>query len=156
VTLPGSDVRSYVPPAEVRGILAAPPCTEFSISGARWWASKPPGLLEEALSVFDACLGIIKTTKATWWALENPVGRLKRLRPELGEPALVFDPCDFGDSWTKRTQIWGTFRLPTPLCLKVRTEAKNRIHWMPPGPERAKKRSMTPPGFARAFFEANP
>jgi hypothetical protein len=27
---------------------------------------------------------------------------------------------------------------------------------LPPGPDRAALRSITPPGFARAFFDANP
>ena len=31
-----------------------------------------------------------------------------------------------------------------------------RVHRMPPGPERQKLRSITPPGFAQAFFKANP
>ena len=31
VTLPDNDVRDYCPPDNVRGILAAPPCTEFSV-----------------------------------------------------------------------------------------------------------------------------
>ena len=30
ITLPGHDVRLYAPPGNVYGILAAPPCTEFS------------------------------------------------------------------------------------------------------------------------------
>ncbi len=31
VTLPEHDVRTYIPPDNVYGILAAPPCTMFSI-----------------------------------------------------------------------------------------------------------------------------
>jgi hypothetical protein len=30
ITLPDNDVRNYTPPRNVYGILAAPPCTEFS------------------------------------------------------------------------------------------------------------------------------
>lgn len=30
ITLPKFDVRDYSPPANVYGILAAPPCTEFT------------------------------------------------------------------------------------------------------------------------------
>ena len=37
VTLPEHDVRLYQPPDNVYGILAAPPCTHFAVSGARWW-----------------------------------------------------------------------------------------------------------------------
>ena len=35
VTLPDDDVRLYAPPKDVWGILAAPPCTEFSRAQAR-------------------------------------------------------------------------------------------------------------------------
>lgn len=31
ITLPEYDVRDYEPPENVYGILAAPPCTEFSV-----------------------------------------------------------------------------------------------------------------------------
>ena len=30
ITLPEQDVRDYIPPEDVYGVLAAPPCTEFS------------------------------------------------------------------------------------------------------------------------------
>ena len=115
VTLPDIDVRKFarIYTGGAYGILAAPPCTEFAVSGARWWRDKPPELLSEALEVFDACLGLIQRLNPTFWALENPVGRLKRLRFEqLGEPQLTFHPCDYGDPWTKKTLLWGDFAPP--------------------------------------------
>jgi hypothetical protein len=33
VTLPEQDVRTYQPPSDVHGVLAAPPCTMFSFPG---------------------------------------------------------------------------------------------------------------------------
>ena len=156
VTLP-LDVRDYKQAAgdTVHGILAAPPCTEFAVSGARWWKDKPAYLLAEALEIVDACLDIIGSCRPKWWALENPIGRLRRLRPDrLGDPALIFNPCDYGDPWTKKTLLWGKYTQPerTPVL----PSEGSKIHRYPPGPERAKLRSITPPGFARAFFEANP
>lgn len=54
VTLPEYDVRSYEPPDHVYGILAAPPCTEFSIAkGGR------PRDLDSAMQVVEACIKII-------------------------------------------------------------------------------------------------
>jgi hypothetical protein len=153
VTLPEMDVREYEPPSQVHGVLAAPPCTEFAVSGARWWASKDKKLLRDALSVVSACFSIIEQVHPRWWALENPVGRLRRLL-SLGEPRLTFNPCDYGDPWTKVTQVWGVFELPVPR--PVTPTEGSKIHLMPPSPERARLRSLTPPGFARAFFEANP
>lgn len=150
VTLPDSDVREYRVPQGVWGVLAAPPCTEFALSGARWWRDKPGRLLDDALDVVVACLRIIDQAEPMWWALENPVGRLRKF---IGPPVYAFDPCDFGDPWTKRTQLWGHFEEPV----------KNPVpsvgsfgHRLAPGPGRAALRAQTPIGFAEAFFEANP
>lgn len=154
VTLPDHDVMAYDPPAKVHGVLMAPPCTEFASSGARWWAGKPPHLLTDAVAIVRRCLEIAKLTNPEWWALENPIGRLPRMVPELGKPVFAFDPCDFGDPWTKRTMLWGRFN--PPVKSPVQPMIKSPIHYMPPGPDRQRLRSITPAGFARAFFEANP
>jgi hypothetical protein len=150
VTLPDGDVRlTHWLPERVHGVLAAPPCTVFANSGARWPRTREQMI--EALSVVDACLRAVVIYEPAWWALENPVGKLKRW---LGPPALYFDPCDYGDPYRKKTALWGRFAKPA-LNPVVPVE-KSPIHWMPPGPERAAKRSVTPAGFAQAFFEANP
>lgn len=155
VTLPEQDVRDYQPPRFVRGVLAAPPCTEFAVSGARWWAGKSPKLLEEALAVVYACQRIINDSGCAWWALENPVGRLRKW---AGPPAWTFQPWEYGDNQFKRTLIWGTARRPMPSVTvePPRTKDNQRVWRAAPSPERAAFRSITPPGFARAFFEANP
>lgn len=145
-------------------ILAAPPCTHFSSSGARYWAEKDAdGRTLGALQVVDDCLEIINLLKPKYWALENPVGRLKRLRyQELGgEPRLVFNPCDYGlqsdgtkiDQYTKKTLVWGKFNIP--IKSPVDPIEGSKMHNLPPTKDRWRIRSMTPQGFARAFFEAN-
>lgn len=142
-------------------ILAAPPCTHFSSSGARWWAEKDAdGRTTEALQVVDDCLEIINLLKPKYWALENPIGRLKKLR-NLGEPTLVFNPCDYGlqpdgtkiDQYTKKTLVWGKFNLPVKN--PVDPIEGSKMHNLPATKDRWRIRSMTPQGFARAFFEAN-
>lgn len=90
-------------------------------------------------------------TRPVWWALENPVGRL---RTYLGDPTLIFNPCDFGDPYTKKTLLWGNFTLPK--YNRVAPTEGSKMHRLGPSPERARLRSMTPQGFANAFFEANP
>ncbi len=135
----------------VHGVLAAPPCTEFSSSGARWWFDKGPEALTNALSVVDACLRIITFSNPVWWVLENPVGRL---RTYLGPAKFIFDPYDFGDPYTKKTLLWGKFN--NPKKSPVYPSEGSKLHKLPPSKDRAKIRSMTPPGFAKAFFEANP
>ena len=148
----GSDVRLYKPkPNEsIYGILAAPVCTNLAGSGARWWESRGIEALLQALALVDACLRIVLISHPVFWALENPVGRLVNY---LGKPKMYFNPCDYGDPYTKKTCLWGKFNIPKQL--PVTLVDKSPIHYMSPGPDRTKLRSITPPGFARAFYEAN-
>ena len=146
----GVDVRLFNPQGPVHGILAAPPCTIFAGSGARWWKEKGEAPLLEGLSMVDACLRIIYKTKPKFWALENPVGRLIHY---LGEPTLRFEPWHYGDPYTKYTLLWGQFNEPIPNYVNP-TEG-SKMHKMGPSPDRAAKRSETSSAFAQAFFEAN-
>lgn len=153
VTLPEHDVRTYGPPPSVYGILAAPPCTNFASSGARWWLQKDGNvaLLQiQGLDIVIACLKIIEECNPVFWALENPVGRLHRF---LGKPRMYFDPCDYGDPYTKRTCLWGKFNIPKKN--PIEPKGKNPIWHATPSPDRGNFRSITPSGFAQAFFEAN-
>ena len=148
----GEDVRLFEAlPYPVRGVLAAPPCTEFASSGARWWEEKGEQVLLETLSIVDACLRIVLVHRPQWWVLENPIGRLKRW---LGEPVMAFDPADYGDPYTKRTLLWGRFNCP--VMRPVEAVEGSKMWKLPPSNDRAELRSVTPAGFARAFFEANP
>jgi site-specific DNA-cytosine methylase len=151
ITLPGTDVRLYEPPEKVHGILAGPPCTHFASSGARWWHEKGTQAILDGLCVVDACVRIAWRCRPQWWVLENPVGRLRRW---LGSPVCYFDPCDYGDPYTKKTALWGTFTMP-PRTPVVATEG-SKMHTMSKCPERAQIRSITPLGFAQAFFRVNP
>lgn len=145
----GQDVRLYeLPNQPVHGVLAAPPCTVFANSGARWPRSDDD--MREGLSVVDACCRIILATNPEWWVLENPTGKLNRY---LGPPAMTFQPSDYGDPYTKRTCLWGSFREPERSPVEATMGSK--MHRLGPSPERAALRSVTPEGFAKAFYEAN-
>jgi len=147
----GQDVRLLQRTrAGVWGILAAPDCTDLAGSGARWWPAKGEAALLAALSLVDACIRIAWVQQPRFWALENPVGRLRRY---LGPPRMIFHPADYGDPYTKRTLLWGQFT-PPPMMRVAATEG-SKTHRYPPGPGRKARRSLTPGGFARAFFEAN-
>lgn len=151
----------------IHGILAAPECTAFTNSGAQYWKAKDAdGRTAEGLRLVDACLDIIDYCHPTWWALENPVGRLPSLRPvRLGPPQFYFDPCDYGDPYTKRTCLWGVFVPPLPLFIggdwsvepEIVCSQGSWLQRLPGQGSRTKElRSTTPEGFARAFFLANP
>lgn len=150
ITLPTQDVRLYIPPKDIYGILAAPPCDHFAGSGARWWAEKGDSKLIEGLSVVDACLRIIYVSNPIFWVIENPVGRLKHY---IGNPIMYFNPNDFGDPYTKKTCLWGKFNIPIKNW--VEPVEGSKLHRLPPSENRKMLRSITPEGFAKAFFEAN-
>lgn len=167
VTLPDNDVRLYQPPDNVYGILAAPPCTHFSIAKT----NGRPRDLKEGMEIVYACLGIIwesqyrikkpysRSSPLKFWALENPNGLLKWF---LGKPAFVFQPYQFGDNYTKKTCLWGMFETPKDSIIYDKPPANTTVKELfnPAKMNRdfkkiAELRSITPPGFAKAFFEAN-
>ncbi len=152
VTLPEQDVLTYRFDGQPHGILAAPPCTHFSFARTR---AKTPRDFRVAMTIVAACLKIVWDCQPQWWVLENPVGYLRRF---LGKPAFTFKPCEFGDPWAKRTDLWGYFKLPRKLKQPVLVpKGQHRASaWHDLGGNRAERRAITPPGFARAFFEANP
>lgn len=133
-----------------RVILAAPPCTEFASSGARWWAQKGEQALRDALAVVDACLRAVAIYRPRVWALENPSGRLSRY---LGPPTGTFQPADYGDPYTKLTLLWGDFTMPQKN--PVEATLGSMMHRVPPSQERQNIRSKTPGGFSEAFYMAN-
>lgn len=157
----GRDVRLLRPlGVPIRGILMAPPCTHLARSGAPHWARKGEGALLEGLAIVDACLRAVIVHRPDWWVLENPVGRLMDY---LGPPVWKFDPHQFGDPWTKRTWLWGNFIPPAPLfsaqaCKSVRPIIRpgGRDLTTALGGKAGIRRSITPSGFAQAFFESNP
>lgn len=161
----GKDVRLLEFPGKVHGILAAPPCTEFSRAGARWRATKPAHLLLDALALVDACLRYVAICQPEWWALENPIGRLNRW---LGEPSFRYDPWEYAgwaddpssEAHTKNTLLWGKFNVPVRKPIEPVGYRKGQPNewYSKVGGKSAKTkayRSKTPQGFSRAFFDVN-
>jgi hypothetical protein len=144
----GRDVRLLQAKlGRVHGILAAPPCTAWSYARNRYPASEAEQLA--SLSVVDACLRVIAVQRPRWWALENPRNKLRRY---LGPARLEFYQWEYGDAGHKPTCIWGDFTPPMKRA-KARTKTSTyRTRQENASPEDA----ITPPNFARAFYEANP
>ena len=154
----GQDIRwVYHLDKKVHGILMAPPCTAFAVSGAQYWNAKDQdGRTVDAVALIDAALRFVALYDPEWWVLENPVGRLRRW---LGPPTHMFNPCDYGDPYTKKTLLWGKFNIPkeNPVPPQKACNQGSWIQKLGGSSERTKElRSMTPPGFAQAFFDANP
>lgn len=94
-------VENYTPPKNVYGIIANPPCTEFSTAGD----FRDVKDLEKGMFLVNHCLRIIKEANPVFWALENPFnGRLKEI---LGKPIFSYQPWEYGSPWTKKTALWG-------------------------------------------------
>lgn len=167
ITLPKWDVRTFIPPFDVYGILAAPPCTMFSLARTK---ANTPRDLTEGMETVRACLDIIwkqmeikqntakKTVPLKFWALENPNGMLKYF---LGKPAFEFSPYEFGDNYKKKTHLWGWFNEPKKNPVKCTKPKFDKLATKEIAPEfygkltRTERRAITPAGFAQTFFEAN-
>lgn len=131
----------------VHGILAAPPCTVWSYARNRYMPTEAEKLA--SLSVVDACFRIIAAHRPAWWALENP---RNKLRAYLGPARLEFYQWEYGDAGHKPTCIWGDFVVPMKQP-KPRTKPST---WNTKRENASPEDAITPPGFARAFFDVNP
>lgn len=144
----GGDVRLLQQvKARVHGILAAPVCTVFSYARNRYEPTEDE--YREALSLVDACIRVAYAQKPRWWALENPRNKLRRY---LGAAPLEFYQWEYGDAGHKPTCIWGDFAAP-PKCAKPRTKPST---WGTKKQNAEPWDAITPPNFARAFYEVNP
>lgn len=147
-------------------IIAAPPCTDFASSGAQYWGVKDTdGRTRASMLLVQKTLELVKHFDPKVWAIENPVGRLSTLFPELGKP-WYFNPHEFAgwnttvemqehERYTKKTGLWGKFSKPEKKDLGNNPN-NNWIMKLGGKSEKTKElRSMTPMGFAKAFYEAN-
>lgn len=152
LVLVGADIRSWIPPRREYAIaFAFPPCTHLASSGARWFRDKGLSALAEAILLVDRAREICEWTGAPWM-LENPVGTLSTY---WRKPDYTFDPCDYGDPWTKKTCLWTGGGFVMPPKNRVEPLMGSMMHKMPPSSDRANKRSATPCGFAISVFEVN-
>ena len=159
----GSDIMEfpYKRFEKFNGILIAVPCTDFSLSGAQYWKAKDQdGRTNKSASLVRKSLEIVEYFNPDFWALENPAGRINKVIPELGNPAYWFHPSDYGADYTKKSYLWGRFIPPMALfgegMGKPVPVDENFIMKLGGKSERTKElRSITPPGFARAFYLAN-
>ncbi len=146
------------------GILFACPCDIWSNAGVRFWKDRTSSQIFYHAQILVKGLRIIYGTKPHFWCLENPIGKMKEL---MGEPGFKFHPYDFGDAYTKRTYLWGKFNIPikNEVVPEIRnpvkyggsesTKSQTPISWLS-GKNRKERRAITPAGFAKAFFQANP
>lgn len=146
--------------SDVYAIIAAPPCTDFSSSGAHAWQKKDAdGRTAASIRLVEQTLNTVELFKPAVWAMENPTGRLGSVRKDgaglmgLPKPRMTFQPNNFGDPYTKRTLLWGDFETNLPLAPVEATEGSKVTEKLSSSDKYG--RSLTPEGFAYAFFMAN-
>jgi hypothetical protein len=174
-----------IPKEPIFGVLAAPPCTMFSDARTNAKTPRDlQGGMEIVQACLNIIYELQYRTQSDqqkypplkFWALENPwYGRLKWF---LGNPNFVFSPWEFGDAYKKKTAIWGYFNEPIKTHTEIGQDLtkeqidkhKTNSQQLPKfdymkskdiHPEafgkldRQARRSITPRGFALAFYKAN-
>ena len=152
-----TDVFEAIKLKEWDAAIFFPPCTYLTVSANKWYKDQPArksGTLvgearrearREAIIFFKKLYncGIPKI------AIENPIGVMST---EFRKPDQVIQPWMFGHGETKATCLWlkGLNKLsPT----KVVEGREQRLHYLPKTKDRAKLRSKTYPGIAKAMAE---
>jgi hypothetical protein len=161
------EFNPYITPSI--GIIAMPPCTAYALSGNRH--KKTP----ERIELFNQSQVLMKRLKDVidlfdnlrllkFYQIENPMSDIHKKNPWMGKIRQKFNPCDFAgydpspenSRYNKQSWLWGNFNLMTPK--KLEPIYKENPGWKKLGgkSERTKElRSITPLGFAYAFYEAN-
>jgi hypothetical protein len=145
-------------------IIAFPPCTYLTVTGNRWFnverygekAIKRQKDREEAIAFFMA----LANANCERIAIENPIGVMST---EYRKPNQIIHPYMFGDPERKGTCLWLKnlpCLVPTnivePNIIKYKNGKGTDSPWhvntmsLPPA-ERAKARSKTFPGIAKAM-----
>jgi len=125
-------------------MIAHPPCTHLAVSGARWFGGK---VTEQAAALDFVCeLMLFQVDRI---AIENPVSVISS---KLCKPDQIIQPWQFGHGETKATCLW-LKNLPQLRPTDVVEGREQRIHKMPPGPNRWAERSRTFEGIAKAMGE---
>ena len=125
-------------------MVAHPPCTHLAVSGSRHFPEKIADGRQAAALDF---VRLLMAAPVDRWAIENPVSIISSaIRP----PDQIIQPWEYGHGEVKATCLWlkNLPRLRATDCVEGREE---RIHLMPPGPDRWKERSRTFEGIAEAM-----
>ncbi len=151
----------------IKGILAAPPCTHFTRASQHLWNQYDIiGKTAASIQLVEKTLEIVNYFNPDFWAVENPPGRIEKLIPQLKNLRLMsFHPYFYGDAYSKYTILYGNFNNFLIRCeVKKEYAVKDKKGTKPmqqyhrpeyPNLDGASLRSITPKGFATAFFNAN-
>lgn len=127
-------------------MIAHPPCTYLSSSGARWHKDRQ----NEQAAAIDFVI-VLLNAPIPRIAIENPIGILSS---RLWKPDQILQPHRFGHAESKATCLW-LQGVPPLRATKIISllEVKDRVHKEAPSPDRWKNRSRTYSGIADAMAE---
>jgi hypothetical protein len=158
---------------QVRGVIAAVPCTDFALCGAASFAKKDSnGTTQKSIELAKKTMEIINYfydlsyyyLTPFFWCIENPMTRIHKLVPEIGKLKFKFSPNEFAqysdnpesNQYTKQTWLFGEFNNPIKKPLpSLMTGLKWKDSKRGNREKKSELRSITPDGFAKAFYEAN-
>ena len=147
-------------------IIAHPPCTYLTVTGNRWfnvdrYGEKAVQRLKKREEAADFFMKIVKCNSSKI-AIENPIGYMSTI---YKKPSQIIHPYMFGDPARKATCLWlkGLPKLtPTkivePYIIHYQNGKGTDNPWHMesiklPSKERAKARSKTFPGIAKAMAD---
>ena len=134
-----------------------PDCTYLTVSANKWYKDQPKrksGVLvgaerraarERAIDFFMR----LYNCKIPKIAIENPIGVISS---RFRKPDQVLQPWMFGHGETKATCLW-LKNLPKLNPTNIVNGREQRLHLLPKTADRAKIRSKTFPGIAKAMAE---
>lgn len=147
-------------------IIAFPPCTYLTVTGNRWfnidrYGEKAIQRHKDRKNAIDFFMAFANAD-CEKIAIENPVGIMSS---EWRKPNQIINPWQFGDAFEKKTCLWlkGLPELKPTNIVEIPPRKKfdsgksmpswYAEAWHLPKEERAKLRSKTFPGIARAMAE---
>lgn len=137
-------------------MIAHPPCTYLTVSANKWYGLNPDRYFDRIIGAeFFLKLALANIEKI---AVENPIGCMSGF---YRKPDQVIQPWMFGHGETKETCLWlknlpplqRTHRKDDFFCDEEPEAREQRLHLLPPSPDRWKERSRTFPGIAKSMAE---
>jgi site-specific DNA-cytosine methylase len=135
-------------------MIAHPPCTDLAVSGAKWFQQKrDDGRQQKSIAFFMRFVD----SRIPKWCVENPIGIMSSI---YRNPNQIIHPWMFGHMEQKSTCLWLCGLDPLRETNNVKKEMmelprnqRERLHYLPPGPNRWKERSKTFKGIADAMAD---
>ena len=125
-------------------IIAFPPCTHLTVSGARHFEQKrKDGRQQQGIDFFMAMVN----APCDKIAIENPIGIMSTI---YRKPDQIVQPWQYGHPYTKSTCLW-LKGLPKLVPTNIVDGRQSYTHQNFPIKERAKMRSKTFDGIAKAM-----